>query len=159
LKPCAPKSPRTYYAGNFDILQERFNIDLNFDILQNLIVGNYTPATGPGRNERLLEENPHQHTQQRRGSLVIDQFIDVTNYKLVRLEAQDSSSQNRMMANYSDFAPLGAWPFANAVLIAIQGRSEGSPTSTTISINHRQSSITETDMTFPFSVPSGYEAR
>ncbi|CAN5801728.1 DUF4292 domain-containing protein [soil metagenome] len=149
---------RTYYAGNFDILKERFNIDLSFDILQNILVGNYTSA-GPGRNERLLEETPLQHTQQRRGSLVIDQFIDASSYKLVRVEAQDETSNNRLTAHYSEFAPLGAWPFANAVLIAVQGRSGSTPSSTTVSINHRQSSITETDLTFPFSVPSGYEAR
>lgn len=149
---------RNYYAGNFDILRERFNIDLNFDILQNVIVGNYTPA-GPGQNERLLEETPHQHTQQKRSDLIIDQFIDVSNYKLVRLEAQDQGTNNRMTANYSEFSQLGPWPFANAVLISLQGRSGGTPTSTTVSLNHRQASITETDLSFPFSVPAGYEAR
>lgn len=149
---------RTYYAGDFDILQERFNIDLNFDILQNIIVGNYT-SPGPGRNERLLEETPHQHTQQIRGSLVLDQYIDVSNFKLVRLEAQDPASNNRMTANYSEFSQLGSWPFANAVLIAVLGRSGGSPTSTTIAISHRQASVTEKDLSFPFSIPSGYEAR
>jgi hypothetical protein len=148
---------RHYYAGNFDLLRERYNVDLNFEILQNILVGNYTP--GHLTYEKLLAEEPAQHSRQKRGSLVVDQFVDATTFKLVRLEAQDEATANQITADYQDFAPLGAWPFANSLLIAIKGRRDGTPTTSVVSINHRQVTLNESHLSFPFSVPSGYERR
>ena len=148
---------KTYYAGNFALLKERYNVDLNFDILQNLIIGNYTPA--PPGAEVLVAEEPMQHTRQRRGDLTVEQYVGPANHKLVRLEAQDPNSANRLSADYTNFTQLGAWPFATSVLVGVKGQRDGQPTTSSLSINHSQVSITESNLDFPFSVPANYERK
>lgn len=144
-----------YYAGDYDLLKEKYNVDVPFDMLQNIIIGNYTPGD-PGSEKLLNEEGPIQHSRQKRGSLTIDQFIDTELFKLKRLEARDDSTNNQIAVDYQDFAQLGHWPFAHSTLIALKGSKTGTATNSAVSINHRQLSITDPSHDFPFSVPSGY---
>lgn len=149
---------RTYFADQVQGLKTRFNVDLTFEMVQALLVGNYIP--GESNNEKLLDEDPWQHTRQMVGAAVLDQYISTDTYKLQKLQISDPRSPNTITVNYSDFENIGAIPVANsALIVANTVKEDNKPRKMVAAINFNRVEIDGKDLNFPFSIPADYRRK
>ena len=147
---------REYYAGNFSMLQKRYNIAASFDMLQAMLLGNYLPGE-PGAIKEI-KGGEMQQIQQIRNNLVINQFLDVEMRKLKRLQVIDDKTGDAIVATYNEFEPQGANLFPTAALVLLQRASNPNPESkvASVAIKYNKYSFNEPDLQFPFSVPEDY---
>lgn len=139
---------KEYTATDYTFLRNKFQVDVSFEVLQALLLGNYQ-AQG---TEKVLDAEGMQHVQQMRQNLLFDYFIGLQNNKLQRLDVQDKNSGNTIAVRYNDFQDLGTVPFAYT--LAAQVFQKGKTSSFTL--NHSKVIVTDEILSFPFSIPNGY---
>lgn len=148
---------RTYFADNVQSLKSRFNIDLTFNMVQALLVGNYVP--GQDGNEKVMAAEPVQHTRQNLGAAVLDQFISTESYKLKKLQISDPESPNAITVDYSDFENLGTKPLAKSILVVANTVKDNQTKKMIASININKVEVDTKDLAFPFAIPAGYRPK
>ncbi|PSR56318.1 DUF4292 domain-containing protein [Adhaeribacter arboris] len=148
---------KTYFADNVEGLKNRFNVDLSFNMVQSLLVGNYVP--GQNGNEKLIDEAPIQHTRQNLGAAILDQFISTETYKLKKLQISDPESPNTITVDYSDFENVGDKPVAKSTLIVTNTIKENQAKKMVASINLNKVDIDSKDLNFPFAIPPDYRRK
>ncbi|QHL88381.1 DUF4292 domain-containing protein [Nibribacter ruber] len=146
-----------YFAGSYALLQQKYKIDVNFKELQDILVGNFVP--GDPAKEKYMEMGPIQHVRQLRNNLQVDQFVDTTRYKLKRIEVRNLTNKDLMTMDYQEFDKVNGKPFPMALLLTIQQPEGNAAKTTVVAVKHKQVSVSETSLDFPFSVPSDYERK
>lgn len=140
---------KEYIATDYSYLRNKLNADISFDVLQAILLGNYQ-AKGA---EKILNEGDLKHVQQLRGNLIFDYFIGNANSKLQRLNVQDKNTGNTIAVKYDSFQNIGAVPFAHNFAAQVLQKGEVSA----FTLNHSRVSITDEQLSFPFSVPTEYK--
>ncbi len=148
---------KEYFAGDYSFIKEKYKVDVNYDLLQAILLGNYLPAA-EGK-EKVIAEKPLHHSRQELANLLIDQFLDADLNKLKKITIKDQQTQNSISVDYAQFEPIENKPFAKAALIVIQqGQAEKEKNKgANASIDYNRISLNENTLAFPFSVPSGYK--
>lgn len=146
---------REYFSGDYSILKNKYKVDINYNLLQTILLGNYLPATDGG--EKIMAESPYQHSRQEMANKLIDQLIDGGNAKLKKITIKDLDTKNSIVVDYSKYEPLGDTPFARTSLIVVQ-QGEGEKVKGAIAtIDYSKINLNESNLTFPYSVPQGYK--
>ncbi len=140
---------KEYAATDFNFLSKQFKVDITYDVLQAMLLGNYQ-ATG---QEKVMDEGEMQHVQQLRPALLLDYFINRKNNKLEQFLVKDQQTGNTITVKYSDFQSLGSVPFAHEM--ATQVLQQGQVA--TFKLDHSKVAVTEEVLTFPFTIPSNYK--
>ncbi|GAB3198563.1 hypothetical protein ABID22_000485 [Pontibacter aydingkolensis] len=140
---------KEYAATDYRFLRSKLNIDVNFEIVQSILLGNYSSQG----TEKVMAAENMQHIQQNRQSLLFDYFISLSNNKLQQLNVQDNSNGNSITVKYNSFNNIGNVPFAHD--LAAQVLQKGQVTDFTL--KHTRISITDTSLDFPFSIPKDYK--
>ncbi len=148
---------KTYFADNLQALKTRFNVDLTFNMVQALLIGNYVP--GEKGNEKLLDKEPIQHTQQNLGAAILDQFISTESFKLKKLQISDPESANTITVDYSDFENVGDKPLAKSTLVVANTVKENQIKKMVASINYNKVEVNSNNLAFPFSIPNDYRRK
>ncbi|MDX5418135.1 MAG: DUF4292 domain-containing protein [Hymenobacteraceae bacterium] len=140
---------KEYTATSYDFLSKRFNVDLDFNVVQAILLGNYQ-ANG---SEKATNQGQVQHVQQLRENLLFDYFISDKNLKLQQLNVKDQDTGNTITVQYESFQPIGTVPFAHALMAQVLQSGQVSD----FSLNHSKVTVSDEVLEFPFSVPSGYK--
>src|SRR5690606_10188870 len=147
------------FAGNFQMLQKRYNIAANFEMLQAMLLGNYLPANGEAVKE--LKDGDLQQIQMLRDNLLINQSLDVEMRKLKRLQIIDDKTGDALLATYSEFETQKNNLFPTAAHVLLQRASNPDPNSkaASVSIKYSKFTLNEPGLEFPFSVPADYQRK
>jgi hypothetical protein len=147
---------KEYLAGNFSLLQKRFNVAADFKMLQAILLGNYLPGQ-PGQ-EKEIASGELQHIRQQRDNLIFDQFLNPKNRKLTQLQVTDSRTKDEMMVVYNDFELLSETPIATAILMTLNRASAPNPASrnAVVSVKYNKFNLNDPQTSFPFTVPKDY---
>ncbi|CAA9275957.1 MAG: hypothetical protein AVDCRST_MAG95-3027 [uncultured Adhaeribacter sp.] len=150
---------KTYFADNVQALKDRFNVDLTFNMVQALLVGNYVP--GQKNNEKLLAADPLQHTQQSLGAALLDQYISTDSFKLKKLQISDPSTpSNTITVDYTDFETIANnVSLAKSTLIVANTVKENKTSKMVASINLNKVEVNEKSLDFPFFIPADYRRK
>ena len=145
---------RNYFAGDYTLIKDKFKVDVNFKLVQAILLGNYLPsATG---EEKRIAQTPLQHLRQEQENLLIDQFLDASTSKLRKLTIKDQKTKNSINVDYSMFEQVNEQPFAKNSLIVVQQNQGEKSAGAILSIEYNKVNLDEEVLAFPFSVPSGY---
>jgi hypothetical protein len=140
---------KEYTATDFGFLSKRFKVDMNYDVLQAILLGNYQSQ---GR-EKVMDSDKIQHIQQLRPNLLFDFFIARDNQKLQQLNVVDQFTGNTVTVRYNNFQAVGQVAFAHEMAAqVIQTGMES-----TFVLNHNKVTTTNEVISFPFAVPSDYK--
>lgn len=140
---------KEYTATDFSFLSKRFKVDVNYDVLQAILLGNYQPQG----HEKVMDTDKMQHIQQMRPSLLFDFFIARDNQKLQQLNVVDQFTGNTITVKYNNFQAVGQVAFAHEMAAqVIQTGMES-----TFVLSHSKVTTTSEELTFPFAVPSDYK--
>lgn len=150
------KFHKDYFVFNYEQLSKQYNFDLNFALLQSIIIGNL--PFPPNENDAVARENDFFLLKQTFSRLNIDNYIGVSNLKLTRLKALEMPTNNTFNIEYEDFKEVKPFlfPFESFIKLDVRSPKDQKIYNTTMHIKHSKVEIVAQNPGFPFSVPSSY---
>lgn len=141
-----------FFEGDYKMLSDWLGTDLNFQKVQNLLLGKAMDNLNDGKYTATTEENSPKLEEIPNGNFIKSFLFDASNFALKRQEIKQVAPERKMIANYSNYksSPEVLLPMELAIF-AIQGEK-----TTSIAIENKNVSFNE-ELTFPYSVPSGYQ--
>ncbi|MDT0642136.1 DUF4292 domain-containing protein [Zunongwangia sp. F363] len=146
------KISKSYFDGDFSLVSEWLGTPLDFQKLQNLLIGQAIYD---------LREEPYEMEQSARGyqflpeqNVAIERMflIDPSNYKATAQQLAQAAENRSVTITYSDYQTIDGRVFPeNIKIIANEGGE-----STNIDITYRSVDFNE-KVSFPFDIPSGYD--
>ncbi|RIJ43139.1 DUF4292 domain-containing protein [Pontibacter oryzae] len=140
---------KEYAATDYRFLRNKFQVDVSFDVVQAILLGNYQSQGA----EKVIHAEGAQHVQQQRESLIFDYFISNLNNKLQQLNVEDKNTSSTITVKYNGFEPIGEVPFAYNLAAQILQKGEVSD----FTLKHSRVTISDEALSFPFTVPSEYK--
>ena len=154
-----------YFAGNYTMINKLLHADLDFELIQNLFVGNnvefYDDAdrlhsgVDDGRyflstiRKRKMRKVMEHNKELKDPAQFI--WLDPVTYKTVRLVFKDFNANRSFEANYDKFEMIDSMLFPHNLHFNIKAEKN-------IDIHVDYSKVTiNTKQRFPFSIPSKYE--
>lgn len=154
----------TYYADDICKINDLIQADFDFEMLQNLLVGNsfeyYTDdrlKTSIDGNRYLLSSYKKRRLKRILGKADVDHdpiqsiWLDPSNFKIVRLLLSDLPTQRELDANFSKFSLVDSLPFAHHIEATIKAQK-----SFKVNIEYSKIKLNE-EQSVPFKVPEKYE--
>jgi len=142
---------------SFETLSEEFNFDLNFDLIQSIIIGNL-PIARSSRDVVDKQENYFLMTQNR-NELDIENTIGLNTRKLEKITATSTKTQNTLDINYGEFKLIDEYAFPHKALIVLEYFKDEKNQSITIDIEHNRTQIEKKPLRFLFNIPKRYERK
>jgi len=142
------KIDKTYYTGNYRKIREWLGTDLDFDHLQNLLLGNmlYDPSL---LKDYELEISP-SHYQLKNTSDLLSRIKINPDYKITE-EWLTPSDIQKIKITYSDYKRLKK----NLLPQKLHIRSFGPEKQLQLDLNYKNINLNK-DLRFPFSIPDNY---
>lgn len=142
---------KEYVAADYAFLRNKLHVDVSFELLQAILVGNYQSQG----TEKAMDEGDMQHVQQLRQNLTFDYFIGSLNSKLQLLNVQDNNTGNTITVKYDGFEDIGQVPFAHDLAAKVLQKGQTSD----FTLSHSRITVSDEALSFPFSIPAGYARR
>ena len=150
---------REYSVFDYPSLSQRFNFNLNFGLIQSLLVGNLPLPKEPA--QRVKNDKDFLLLRQHEGKVLLDNYIGEENRKLKKLLVIEQPTKNSLTLDYEDFTALNnfLFPYTSLVTVDYKSKSDGQPYQTVLRIRHNKVELTDKNPGFPFTVPSKFERR
>lgn len=154
---------KEYQAYSFQELSDKFNFNINYDLLQAVFLGDMPRTLAP--EDEVKQQAEHFLVQQQEGPLTITNFINARLMKVDQVAVVDQTkrasqngkrTKNTLNLRYEDFEKVDdqLLPFKNE--LSLDYRSQGKKRRTQIDIQHKKANIVEEALQFPFSIPDKY---
>ena len=142
----------TYYEGDFTSLSKWLGTELDYSKVQNLLVGEALDDLRKGKYTQTIVENLIRLEDEKNNNLKKAFFLDSEKYLLQKEEISQTEENRMLEIKYSDNKVFdqGILP-ASIEINAIQPKGR-----TDINLNYNTISFNE-ELSFPYSVPSGYK--
>lgn len=149
------KVHKEYQKIGLHELSEKFDFDIDYQLVQALILGN---LIYPYDREKVVRASPGYVYNQQQGSFYFENIIGAKTMKLEKLQVKDTVSENTISVNYGDFQLVGEQilPFKIAAKLQYKG---GAKKDTEVEIEYRQAGIEKKPLKFPFNIPQKYERK
>jgi hypothetical protein len=150
------KFHKQYFVFTYEQLSKKYNFELNFALLQSVIVGNLPFPAQPG--DRFTKQDNFFVLSQDKGRIGVNNYVAEDNKKLTKLNARENGTDNTFALEYTDFRSVNdlLFPFTSLVMLNVKSLQDGKPANTKITLKHSRVDIQAESPGFPFSVPSGY---
>ena len=144
---------REYTVYNFDNLSDKFQFDINYHLIQSLILGNM-PMEYQEPNE-IVSSKQYYIIKQENGPYSIDNYIDRNQMKLEKVEVSEEPKKNKMVLEFEDHQAVAAFTIPFHSLISLDYEHGTEVKSTEINITHGRAELASA-LKFPFEIPSRY---
>lgn len=146
---------KTYKVYDYNYINNLLNMDVNYSVLQSIIVGNMPFS----KNETDLIDSDSSGflLKQSSGLFSIDNTIEPGNMKLKKLRIVENPTKNMIDIEYKDFQPIDEEIFPYQSHINLKYRKGKQLQNAQILLNHIKAELSNNELSFPFSVPSKYE--
>lgn len=153
------KIHREYSVYDFPTLSKQFNFDMNFDLLQALIVGNLPLPKRPA--QKVKNERDYLLLRQSEGKVLVENYIGEQDRKLKKLMVTEQPTKNTLRLDYDDFTSLSnfLFPYTSLVTLDYKSKTDGQFYQTLLRIKHSKVEMVERSPSFPFTIPSNYKRR
>ncbi|MES2812282.1 MAG: DUF4292 domain-containing protein [Bacteroidota bacterium] len=141
-----------YFEGDYKMLSNWLGTDLDFQKVQNMLIGQTIDNLSKGKYKVVSEEANPKLEEISEGNFAKAFVFEANTFLLKKQEIKQFSPERKLLVNYTHYNSYPECVFPQELTIfAIQGEN-----TTTISIQNKNVTFNE-DLTFPYSVPSGYE--
>lgn len=145
------KVTRTYFDGDFSLISEALGTELNFDQIQNMLLGqSLLPLDN--KHELQVENNSYLLTPKEQ-ALLFDIFcwINPMHFKVDKQILEDTSDKQSLSITYSDYQELSKENLPKSIYItALQSKK-----TTNIEMEYRNIEF-DKELRYPFEIPSNY---
>lgn len=147
------KLDNTYFEGDFTLISKFLGTELDFEKVQNLLIGN---ALFDLKNERfnsVIQNKTYALTPKRDFELFKRLFLlDAFHFKVKQQRLEQSAEQRLLTIDYPTYQKITGQVFPKNVEI----KAEEVNKTTTIQVEYRKITFNE-NVRFPFKIPSGYK--
>lgn len=145
---------RKYYKLSFTELSKQFNFDLNYTLIQSLLLGNM--PIKPDSTDIYRKETAFNSILQKRNTIGITNKVDVNNNKLFTVEASDERTSSNMVINYKDFVQMEERILPRLISVIVNGVTAGQHANASVVFEHSRFDFSPGDIKFPFSIPRSF---
>lgn len=153
------KIHREYTVYDFPTLSRQFNFEMNFALLQALIVGNLPLPRRPA--QKIKNERDYLLLRQSEGKVLVENYIGEQDRKLKKLMLTEQPTKNTLRLDYENFTSLNnfLFPYTSLVTLDYKSRSDGQFYQTLLQIKHNKVELVDKSPGFPFAIPANYQRR
>ncbi|AFM06123.1 hypothetical protein Fleli_3817 [Bernardetia litoralis DSM 6794] len=146
---------KSYIALDIQSLSKQVNFDGDFKTLQALFLGNVPPldqSVTPEKQEKFFV------LKQMYELFKTSMYVSRENKKLSKMAVQENDGMNSLFIDYSNFQTLDKQkiPFKVNAVANFFNQKENKTDQTKIEIEHKRINFENSDLSFPFSIPSNY---
>jgi len=141
-----------YFEGDYKMLSNWLGTDLDFQKVQNMLIGQTIDNLAKGKYNVVNEEENPKLEEISEGNFAKAFVFEPATFWLKKQEIKQFSPERKLLVNYTHYNSYPECIFPQELAIfAIQGDK-----TTTIAIQNKNVAFNE-ELTFPYSVPNGYE--
>ncbi|PXY44965.1 DUF4292 domain-containing protein [Flavobacterium hydrophilum] len=142
----------SYYEGDFTSLSKWLGTELDYNKVQNLLVGEALDDLRKGKYTQTIVENLIRLEDEKETNLKKTFFLEPEKYLLQKEQISQAAENIQLEIKYSDNKVFNQGTLPTSIEInAIQPKGK-----TDINLNYNTISFNE-ELSFPYSVPSGYK--
>jgi len=147
------KVSKTFFEGNYTIISDLLGTDFNFEMVQNVFLGEPLFNLYSKKYKSSIRENSYKLEPKSENPLLgILFFIDPITFKLNREEFKYVDKGQNLMILYKDFNKIDESLFPKGFFIEASDKKN----KTIIDVNYRNV-LFDSEMRFPFQIPRGYK--
>ena len=142
----------TYYEGDFTALSQLLGTDLNFEKVQNLLLGRAIDNLKEGKYAETFNEQVYKLYDESDGNLKKSFYIDGNNFTINKQEITQTKEERMIQVAYSnkkEFKEMTLPLTINIDSYQKKGKAE-------INLEYNNVSFNE-ELSFPYSVPNDYK--
>lgn len=150
---------KEYYLYDFNTLSQKFNFQLNFDLIQSILVGNM--PIPKKENQRFKKEKDYFMLRQQEGKIMLENYIGEQSRRLKKLLVTEQPTKNSLTLDYDDFTQLNNYlfPYTSLIQLDYQSQKDNLLYQTVFRIKHQKVELSEKPVSFPFSIPQKYDRK
>jgi hypothetical protein len=146
------KLSKTYFIGDFKLIEEWIGVELDFIKIQNLFIGEPLLNLNHDKYEVNILENQYVLKSKKEHPIFDILFwFDPANFKLSKEEIKNPNKNQSLSIVYKEFINVDNSIFPKGILIHVNEEEN----KTKIDINYRNV-LFNTKLNFPFKIPNGY---
>jgi hypothetical protein len=148
---------KVFREWTFDSLKSTYNIDLDYNMVQSLLVGNLMKSRN--NNDKVVKEDEFFILKQNNNNLAIENYVNSKTMKIEKVNLLEQPSSSSLEIKYEDFQFNDAmlFPYKNSVFLTY--KKNNSDLTSYINLDFSKVTINEKKMKFPFNVPNRYAAK
>ncbi len=148
---------KEYYVFEYRELSERFNFHIDYSVIEAAMLGN--PIKTNNQNNEIGQEGDRDKLIQKDGSVTIKNLINPIIKKIEYVELVESTTNNTLKLEYSNFQPLGDKYFAYNGVVSVFYKTSAGLINNIISIEYNKAEVGDKELKFPFNIPKRYDRR
>ncbi|HHT9079521.1 DUF4292 domain-containing protein [Flavobacterium psychrophilum] len=146
------KAGGKYFEGDYKTLSNLLGTDLDFLKAQNMLLGQAIDDLYKGNYSLSIEEDSPKLEETTEENFNKTYLFDINSFWLKSQEITQKTPERKMRVNYSNYNSFPECVLPGELLIFANQDNK----TTNITIEYKNATFNE-DLTFPYSVPSGYE--
>lgn len=147
------KLSRTYFDGDFTLLSNWLGTELDYQKVQNILLGQAVMNLRKGKYISSIENNLYEVKLKKGNNLFgILFFLNPENFKLNKQEIKNSKDKQLLTVSYPVYNSIEGEQFPKKIDI----RAIDNKDLTTINIEYKSVEFNK-QLTFPFKIPNGYK--
>jgi len=142
----------TYFEGDFSTLSKWLGTDLDFNKVQNMLIGQPIDDLTRGKYQDSLVDQSYRLEDLSKNNTKKYFFFDKDSFLLNKQEISQTTENRKIEVLYSDYKKYNETPLPSDIAInAVQDKGK-----TEINLGYNTITINE-ELTFPYSVPNDYK--
>ena len=142
----------SYFDGDYSALSKWLGTDLDYQKVQNMLLGQPLDNLKKGKYKNSIENNTYKLEENLDGNTIKNIFVSADKYEISMQEIIQKMQERSVNINYSDYKQFYQVNLpSNLEIHAVEKDNK-----TNITINYNSVTVNE-DLSFPYSVPSGYD--
>lgn len=147
------KWQKVYFDGDFSLISNKLGIELNFEQLENILLGQSIEKLYPNNYVSEIQKNTYKLTEKEMEKIFSFQFlINAVDFKINKQSVLDRKEQRHLTIDYKNYQTIGKETLPKHVIIKATENNK----STEITLSYKQVE-TGKSLRFPFRIPSGYK--
>jgi hypothetical protein len=148
---------KEYYVFDYHELSKRFNIDINYNLIQSAMLGNLLVPRK--ETDEVKQESSVYILKQQTRTVDVLNYINAASMKIEKVELKEGNSSNSLVINYSSFQPVGNKVFPYNGTINLFYKAVSGLLNTTVIFDYNKAEVGDRELKFPFNIPKRYDRR
>jgi Domain of unknown function (DUF4292) len=148
---------KEYYVFDYEELSKRFNFKIDYSIVEAAMLGK--PINNNSAENEIGQEGDRDKLVQKEGSVTIKSLINPIMKKIEYVELVETSTNNMLKLEYSNFQPLGNKYFPYNGIVNVFYKTAAGLINNTITIEYNKAEVGDKELKFPFNIPKRYDRR
>jgi len=148
------KLDNSYFEGDFTLISRFIGTDLNFEKVQNLLLGNALFNLKSERFQSEIQDKAYQLTPKKQLELFERLFlISPAHFKVMKQQFVQATENRTLTIEYPEYQDVDQQIVPKKLVV----KADETKKQTTIDVEYKSISLNG-KVTFPFKIPSGYKA-